>query len=255
MIAFMKSAMGSIQNAHSSSPHPTQHHNKLWEGDEHQFLTGKCSSCTTNLKWPRQIWPSPQCWTICWSTLHLLFTNSLKSNLLNQGYFLHHWLPHSPSHQKWSTFINSSTLLLYSRIPGGPNFYSIYIPRHRFSHTSSGTSTPLLSTSSVPITVSSWIPYAVSTLFHHKQALLTVPRSLSTNHNNLTHTEPQHSTPKPRKSTLNTHPSAEQLSTATSSLTANISTSFPHLVPTQSHLFTTQHTPPCTTSHKAKVHF
>ena len=47
------------------------------------------------------------------------------------------------------------------------------------------------------------------------------------------------------------HPSAEQPSTAISSLPANISTSFPQLVPTQSHQFTTQHTPLCTTSHKA----
>ena len=52
-------------------------------------------------------------------------------------------------------------------------------------------------------------------------------------------------------SLLTPHPSTEQPSTAISSLPANISTSFPHSVSTQPHQFTTQHTPPCTTSHKA----
>ena len=134
------------------------------------FGKGNHSSCTSYLKWPGQICPSPQCWTIWRRSLQILFTKLLKSHQLNQAYSLYHWLPYSLSHQKWPTFIDSSTLLLFSRNPGSPNTYSIYIPRHRFSHTSSGTSTPLLSINSDSITVSSWTPFAVSTLFHYKQA-------------------------------------------------------------------------------------
>ena len=108
------------------------------------------SSFTSHLKWPRQTRPSPQCWAIWKRTIHLLFTQSPKSNRLSQGHYLYYWLSHSLSHQKWPTFIDSSTLLLYSRNPESPNTYSICIPRHRFSHTLSGTSTSLLPTSSVP---------------------------------------------------------------------------------------------------------
>ena len=201
---------------------------------------------------PRQIRPSQQCWTIWSRTLHLLFTESPKSNRLNQGHYLYNWLPHSPSHQQWPTFIDPSTLLLYSRHPGSPNAYSIHIPRHRFSHTFSCTSTPLLPTNSVPITVSSWTPFAVSTLYHHKQASPTGTLAPGHTTTNLTHTQSFNTHySNQAKSQFNPHPTPEQPSTAISSLPTNISTSFPHLVPTQSHQFTTQHTPPCTTSHKA----
>ena len=145
-----------------------------------------------------------------------------------------------------------ATLLLYSRNPASPSTYWIHIPRHKFSHTFSGTSTPLLPTNSVPITVSSWTPFAVSTLYHHKQASPTVtptPRHTTTH---LTHTQSFNTHYSSQaKSPLTPHPSTEQPSTAISSLPANISTSFLHLVSTQSHQFTSQHTPPCTTSHKA----
>ena len=125
------------------------------------FWKGNRSSCTSNFKWPRQIQPSQQCWTIWRRTLHLLFTKLPKSNRLNQGHYLYQWLTHSLTHQQWPIFINSSTILLYSKHPGSPSTYSIYIPRHRFSHTFSGTFTPLLPTIGVPITVSSWTPLAV----------------------------------------------------------------------------------------------
>ena len=86
--------------------------------------------------------------------------------------------------------IDSSTLLLYSRHPGSPSTYSIYVPRHRFSHTLSGTSIPLLPTNSVPITASSWTPFAVSTLYHHKQASPTgTPAPSIHTTKNLTHTQ------------------------------------------------------------------
>ena len=52
-------------------------------------------------------------------------------------------------------------------------------------------------------------------------------------------------------SLLTPHPSAEQPSTAILSPPANISTSFLHSVSPHPHQFTTQHTPPCTMSHKA----
>ena len=178
------------------SPNPIQHHHQLWEGDWHQFLKGNRSSCTSNLKWPRQIRPSQQCWTILRRTLHLLFTKLPKSNQLNQGHYLYHWLSHSLSHQQLPTFINSSTLLIYSRHPGSPSTYSIYIPRHRFSHTSSGTSTPLLPTISVPITVFSWTPLLFqhfSTRNKHLQLLPLLPKYI-----------PQQPSPTHRASTLNT---------------------------------------------------
>ena len=130
------------------------------------FWKGNHSSCTSHLKWLRQIRPSPQCWTIWRRSLHLLFTELSNSKWLNQGHYLYHLPSHSLTHQQWPTFIDPSTLLLYSRNPGNPNTYSIHIPRHRFSHTYSETSTPLLSTNSVPITVSSLTPFVVSTLFH-----------------------------------------------------------------------------------------
>ena len=165
---------------------------------------------------------------------------------------VYHWLSHSLSHQQWPTFIDPSTLLLYSRHPGSPSTYSIHIPRHRFSHTFSGTSTPLLPINSVPIKVSSWTPVAVSTLYHHKKASPTAtpaPRHTTTN---LTHTQSFNTHySNQAKSPFTPHPSAERPSSATSSLPANISATFLHSASTQSHQFTTQHTPPCTTSHKA----
>ena len=216
------------------------------------FWKGNRSSCTSNLKWPRQIQPSQQCWTIWRSTLHLLITKSPKSNRLDQGHYCYHWLSHSPSHQRWPTFIDSFTLLLYSRHPGSPNTNSIYFLRHRFSHTLSGTSTHLLPTNSVPITVSSWTLFAVSTLFHHKQASPTAtPTSIHTT-TNITHTHSFNILySNQAMSPPNPHPSTEQLSTALSSLPANISVTYLHSVLPYPHQFTTHHTLPCKMSHKA----
>ena len=183
------------------------------------FWKGNRSSRTSNLKWPRQIRPSQQCWTILRRTLHLQFTESPKSNRLNQGHHLYNWLPHSPLHQQWPTFIDPSTLLLYSRHPGSPNTYSIHIPRHRFSHTSSGTSTPLLPINSVPITVSSWTPVAVSTLYHHKQASPTVTPAPGHTTTNLIHTQ-----------SFNTHYSNQAKSHSPPSLCR--ATQHCHIIPT-----------------------
>ena len=94
------------------------------------FWRGNRSLCTSNLKWAQQTHPSPQCYTIWRRTLHLLFATLHKSNHLLQAHHLHHWLPHSRSHQKWPTLIDPSTLLLYSRKPGIPLSYSILFHLH-----------------------------------------------------------------------------------------------------------------------------
>ena len=111
----------------------------------------------------------------------------------------------------------------------------------------------VLPISSVPITVSSWIPFAVSTLFHHKQAHPTVTPAPSIHTTtNLTHAQgfnTQYS--NQAMSPPTTCPTAEQLSTTTSSLPAIISVTFLHSISSQTPQVTTQHTPLCTMSHKA----
>ena len=140
------------------------------------------------------------------------------------------------------------TLLLYSRSPGCPNTYSIYIPRYRLSNTSSGTSTPLLSTSSVPITVIFWIPFAVSTPFHSKQVhYIDSPAPSQHSQTSPTHTQGLN-IQYPNHVVLTTTPTqftAEQLSTAISSLPENISATFPHPASPQPPQVTTQPTPLC----------
>ena len=111
----------------------------------------------------------------------------------------------------------------------------------------------VLPISSVPITVSSWIPFAVSTLFHHKQAHPTVSPAPSIHTTtNFTHTQgfnTQYSnqTMSPPTTCL----TAEQLSTTTSPLPANISAIFLHSCSPQTSQVTTQHTSLGTISHKA----
>ena len=111
----------------------------------------------------------------------------------------------------------------------------------------------VLPINSVPITVSSWNPFAVSTRFHHKQAHPTVSPAPSIHTTtNLTHTQGfniQYS--NQAMSPPSTHPTAEQLSTTTSSLPVNLSATFPHPVVPQPPQVTTQPTPQCKTSHKA----
>ena len=177
-----------------TSPNSIQHHHQRWEGDQHQFLEGE--PLLLHLQ-SQMAQANPAISTMLDnmaknSTLTVHQVAQVK--LPNQGHYLYHWLPSSPSHQQWPTFIDTSTLLLYSRNPDSPNTYSIYTPRHRFSYMFSGTSTPLLPTNSVPITVSSWTPFAVSTLLHHKQISPTVPLAHSVQQTSHTH----------RASTLNT---------------------------------------------------
>ena len=151
------------------------------------FWKGNRSLHTYSLKWPQQTRLSPQCWAIWRRTLNLLFTSSHKSNDLLKAHHLYHWLPHSPSHQKWPTLIDPLTLLLYSRKPGNPHLYSIFIPRYRFSYTSTGTTTPSLPSCSVLITVTHWLPFAATTHFFSKHqpssSPLACPSPSSKSHN------------------------------------------------------------------------
>ena len=106
-------------------------------------------------------------------TLHLIA--QVKSP--TQAHHLHHWLPHSPSHQKWPTLIDPFTLLLYSRKSGSPTSYPILIPRYRFSYTPTSTTIPSPPSCSVHITVTHWLPIVATTHFFskHQTSALNLP--------------------------------------------------------------------------------
>ena len=76
---------------------------------------------------------------------------------------------------------------MYSQKPGSPLTYSIFIPRYRFSYTSSGTTTSSPPSCSVPITVTHWLPFVVTTHFFSKHqpsiSPLACPSPSSKSHN------------------------------------------------------------------------
>ena len=88
------------------------------KGIEPHFWKGYRSSCKSSLTWPHQIRPFTACWAVWQKTLHLLFTDSVRSTKILPQYCLHSWYPKAPSHPLWSTFIDpsTSTSLLYSTL-------------------------------------------------------------------------------------------------------------------------------------------
>ena len=85
------------------------------EIDRH-FWKGHRSSRKSSLIWPHQIRPSTACWAVWRKTLHLLFTDSVRSTTILPQHCLHTWYPNAHSHQLWPTFIDLSTSLLYSTL-------------------------------------------------------------------------------------------------------------------------------------------
>ena len=86
---------------------------------------GHRSSCKSSLTWPHLIRPSSAWWVVWHKTLHLLFTDSVRSTKILPQYCLHSWYPKAPSHQLWPTFINPSTSILYTRL-SQHNSFRIY---------------------------------------------------------------------------------------------------------------------------------
>ena len=73
------------------------------------------TSRKSSLTWPHQIRPSTACWAVWRKTLHLLFTDSVRSTKILPHHCLHSWYPKAPSYQLWPTFIDPFTSLIYTR--------------------------------------------------------------------------------------------------------------------------------------------
>jgi hypothetical protein len=131
------------------------------EIDSH-FWRGHRSSQKSSLKWPHQIQPSSACWAIWHKTLHLLFTDSARSNRILPAHYLHSWLPNLPYQQFWPTYIDPSTSLVFTKL-AGVNSYTIYSPRNQFIYYPTPTNSSTLPMTSVPITVTQWLQFAAIT--------------------------------------------------------------------------------------------
>ena len=145
------------------------------EIDSH-FWRGHRSSRKSSLKWPHQIWPSSTRWAIWCKTLHLLFTYSARSTRILPAHCLHSWIPNSPYHQIWPTYIDPSTSLLFTKLAGS-NSYIIYSPRNRFNYYPTPTNSSPLPTESVLITATRWLPFAAITQYSMRSPTAQVPKA------------------------------------------------------------------------------
>ena len=134
------------------------------------FWKGHRSSHKSSFTWPHQIRPSTACWALWRKTLHLLFTDSVRSNKILPQYCLHSWYPKAPFHQFWPTFIDPPTSLLYTRL-AQHNSFRIYSHQNRFSYYPTTTHSAL-PTGCVPITVTHWLPFVVTTKYATRSTTL-----------------------------------------------------------------------------------
>jgi hypothetical protein len=167
------------------------------------FWRGHRSSRKSSLKWSHQIRPSNTCWAIWRKTLHLLFTDSVRSTRILPAHCLHSWLPNSPYHQLWPTHIDPSTSLLYTKLAGGST-YIIYSPRNGFSYYPTPATSFTLPTESFPITVTRWLPFAAISQYAKRFSPKEVPKTPcpKTPHSTSpittqVNTRPTHNTPMP----------------------------------------------------------
>lgn len=147
---------------------------------------GNKSSCRSTLQWPKQSRLCQSSWTICRRILAYLYTIRKRSPHLRPEHRVKEWYPAGPSHQLWPPppLLDPLTNTFYCRLHQDPSLFSPYrCTVHLHFAPISNQFLDTLPPSSVPVTVTSWIPHPQIQAYHSRLPVIppttSIPSTIS----------------------------------------------------------------------------